>query len=161
MNVVQQLAVAASQYTLQLQALGSSTSSYCSLLVQKFEIMSFLSTLLLAAIVLIAPLHILGDPSTTTELLWPLPRMSVFGSSVYSVDTVNFEFIGKGNGGESAILKGAFERYTRLIFQTPVPFYPSGGGVVPTGVVDGVIVNVANSSEDLGPDTDESCEPIL
>ena len=122
--------------------------------------MSSLSTLLLAAIVLIAPLHILADPSTTTELLWPLPRMSVFGSSIYSVNTDNFEFIGMGSGGENANLKGAFEHYTRLIFQTHVPFYPFGGGVFPRGVVDGVIVNVASSSEDLGPDTDESCEPI-
>lgn len=114
-------------------------------------------TLLLATAVLFVPMtQILADSSTTTELLWPLPRMATFGSSVYSIDPASFQFLGMGSGGASALLKGAFDRYIQLIFHSPPPFYPSGGGGAPAGVVDSVTVNVASSSEDLGPNTDES-----
>lgn len=47
----------------------------------------------------------LGDSSTTTDLLWPLPRSVDFGTTVYSLDPQTFAFLGSGPGGASAILK--------------------------------------------------------
>ena len=66
--------------------------------------------------------------------------------------------MGSGAGGESDILKNAFERYIQLIFDTPVPFYPSGSGGSSAGVLHNVTVAVKSSDETLGPDTDESCK---
>ena len=101
---------------------------------------------------------VLADSSTTTGLLWPLPKMATFGTAIYSFEPTSFQFLGSGAGGSSATLKGAFERYIQLIFDTPVPFYPSGAGGAATGVLNNVEVTVKSSSETPGPDTDESCE---
>lgn len=99
-----------------------------------------------------------ADSSTTTDLLWPLPRKATFGSSIYSLQASSFQFLSSGAGGASDILKGAFERYISLIFETPVPFYPSGNGGSSAGALQNVTVAVKSSNETLGPDTDESCK---
>ena len=52
----------------------------------------------------------LGDSSTTTDLLWPLPRSAVFGTTVYSLDPQTFAFLGSGPGGASDILKVCSEQ---------------------------------------------------
>ena len=102
---------------------------------------------------------VLADSSTTTDLLWPLPKMVTFGTAIYSFDPASFQFLGSGAGGSSATLKGAFDRYIQLIFHTPVPFYPSGAGGAAAGVLKSVEVTVKSSNETLpGPDTDESCK---
>ena len=118
------------------------------------------ATLLLAFLAFSIPpsSRAVADPSTTTDLLWPLPRNVTFGSTIYSFSSSSFQFLGAGDGGASGIVKNAFERYLRLIFKTPVPFYPSGSGGSSAGVLDSVTVNVKSSDETLGPDTDESCK---
>ena len=104
-----------------------------------------------------------ADSSTTTELLWPLPRSAQFGSTVYSLNPETFSFVGTGpgattQGGSSNSLKNAFKRYTNLIFHTPAPFFPSGGS---SGAVQQQLtsleVYVMSDSETLGLDTNETC----
>ena len=100
-----------------------------------------------------------GDSSTTTDLLWPLPRSATFGSTIYSLNPETFTFVGTGLGGNSNTLKGAFERYTNLIFQTPAPFFPSGGS---SGAgqqeLASLVVNVISDDETLGLNTNETCK---
>ena len=98
-----------------------------------------------------------ADSSTTTDLLWPLPRSVSFGSTVYSLDPETFAFTGTGKGGGDLILKDAFARYIRLMFVTPAPFYPSGGGA-PTLTLASLNVDVSSADETLGLDTNETCE---
>ena len=98
------------------------------------------------------------DPSTTTDLLWPLPTKYTFGSYVYTFSPSTFHFLGKGAGGNSDLLKDAFDRYVELIFETPVPFYPSANVSSYAGVVESLVVEVLSDDETLGPDTNETCK---
>ena len=104
-----------------------------------------------------------ADSSTTTELLWPLPRSAQFGSTVYSLNPETFTFVGTGPGattpGDSSnSLKDAFERYTNLIFQTPAPFFPSGGSSgAAQQELTSLEVNVMSDNVTLGLDTNETC----
>ena len=107
-----------------------------------------------------------ADSSTTTDLLWPLPLSTKFGSTVYSLNPETFTFVGTGpgatQGGSSDSLKGAFERYTNLIFQTPAPFFPSGGS---SGAAQQELasleVNVESDDQTLGLDTNETCMHLI
>ena len=114
------------------------------------------------AIAFLLPLLVLGfarsDSSTTTDLLWPLPRSAEFGNDVYSLAAANFMFLGTGQGGSSDVLKDAFERYLKLIFETPTPFYPSGAGGVAVKELSSMEVNVLSADETLGLNTNETCE---
>ena len=117
------------------------------------------AALLLACVALsVSPSRAVADSGTTTDLLWPLPKSVNFGSSVYSIQPSVFQFKGTGAGGASNILKEAFERYIQLIFETPVPFYPSGSGGSPVGVLNAVLVEVLTNDETLGPNTNETCK---
>ena len=100
-----------------------------------------------------------ADSSTTTDLLWPLPRSSKFGNTVYSLNPETFTFVGTGPGGTSDSLKNAFERYTNLIFQTPAPFFPSGGSSgAAQQELTSLEVNVMSDNESLGLNTNETCK---
>lgn len=100
-----------------------------------------------------------ADSSTTTDLLWPLPRSATFGSNVYSLNAETFTFVGTGAGGSSTTLDSAFDRYTNLIFQTPAPFFPSGAssGAAQQELAS-LVVNVMSDNETLGLGTNETCE---
>ena len=100
-----------------------------------------------------------ADSSTTTDLLWPLPRSATFGSNVYSLNAETFTFMGTGAGGSSIMLDSAFERYTNLIFQTPAPFFPSGAssGAAQQELAS-LVVNVMSDNETLALGTNETCE---
>ena len=96
----------------------------------------------------------LADKTTTSDLLWPQPFTMEFGSHVYAIDS-SFSFLGASN---SDILKGAFTRYQQLIFDTPTPFYPSGGSAAVTGILLTLVVTLTSDDETLGLKTDESCQ---
>eukprot|EP00731_Ephydatia_muelleri_P037806 Em0567g4a len=95
-----------------------------------------------------------GDTSTTSDLLWPLPRSMSFGTTVYSLQPANFYFTSSGPGGSSNIVKGAFVRYLNLIFKTPSPFYPNGGPA--SQVLPSLDVYVNSNSEVLSQETNET-----
>ena len=97
-----------------------------------------------------------ADSTTTTELLWPHPTSMKFGSGVYIVDK-DMSFFSMGPGSDSDILRGAFSRYQKLIFETPAPFYPSGGSEAANGTLTSMTVTVSSNDETLGLNTDESC----
>ena len=100
-----------------------------------------------------------ADSSTTTDLLWPLPRSATFGSNVYSVNGETFTFMGTGAGGSSGTVNSAFERYTNLIFQTPAPFFPSGASSgAAQQELTSLVVNVMSDNETLALGTNETCE---
>ncbi len=99
-----------------------------------------------------------ADSSTTTDLLWPLPHYTSFGSEVYSLNSQTFNFLGAGAGGGSSILEDAFLRYQLLIFSSPAPFYPSGGGSAPAQELASLLATVNSADETLGLNTNESCE---
>ena len=99
-----------------------------------------------------------SDSSTTTDLLFPLPRFTNFGSKVYLLNAQTFVFLGSGKGGSSDILKDAFERYSKLIFETPAPFFPSGGGGISTQELDSMQVVVDSADESLGMSVNENCK---
>ena len=119
------------------------------------------AALLLACVAfLVPPSRAVTNPSTTTDLLWPLPTKAVFGSSVFTIQQSSFHFVGEGAGGSSDILKEAFQRYIQLIFETPVPFYPTPSAG-PVGLLSVATVEVKSSNETLGPDTNEACKLFL
>ena len=108
--------------------------------------------------------RVTSDSNTTADLLWPLPLSTEFGSIAYSLNPETFTFVGTGpgattQGGSSNSLKDAFERYTNLIFQTPAPFFPSGGSsAAGQQELASLEVNVMSDSETLGLDTNETCK---
>lgn len=98
-----------------------------------------------------------ADKSTTTDLLWPMPQSSQFGPRVYSLSSDTFSMTTAGVGASSSILRGALDRYLKLIFETPAPFYPSGAGSdASTTNLPGLVVDVASDDETLSSKTDES-----
>lgn len=99
-----------------------------------------------------------ADTTTTSDLLLPQPSSMQFGSNVYMIDS---SFVFAYNGATSNILTNAFSRYNLLIFDTPVPFYPSGGSTEAAGTLSMLQVTLASNDETLGLDTDESCEQQL
>ena len=101
------------------------------------------------------------DNSTTTDLLWPLPTTYAFGSGYYTLNPSTFKFVPVNNGVRSDTLQAAIERYTKLIFDTPVPFYPSGGNGSSLGELLGVYVDVVIADETLGPATNETYDIIV
>ena len=115
------------------------------------------SKMLLLACLCILFSNALADSTTTSDLLWPQPSSMTFGSNVYTLDD-RFVFLTAGDGGESDILRGAITRYQKLIFQTPTPFYPSGGSAAATGSLASLTVSVSSNDETLGLKTDESCK---
>ena len=98
-----------------------------------------------------------GDSSTTYDLLWPQPVNISFDTTVYSLNIATFVMKGTGAGAESLILKNAIDRYYPIIFETPVPFYPSGNTVSPGGVLTTLTIQVNNNDESLNLTTDDSC----
>ena len=109
--------------------------------------------LLLASCQLVA-----SDKSTTTDLLWPMPQSSQFGSKVYSLSSAAFSVATAGIGANSSIIKGAVDRYWKTIFETPTPFYPSGAGSDVSGSLQALVINVESDDETLSETTDESCK---
>ncbi len=99
-----------------------------------------------------------ADSSTTTDLLWPLPRSTSFGKEVYSLNVDTFSFTGAGPGGGSDILGQNFLHYRLMIFQNPAPFYPSGGGGSVTQELEILVVTVESADETLGLTTSENCK---
>lgn len=98
-----------------------------------------------------------GDSSTTYDLLWPQPVNISFDTTVYSLNITTFVMKGTGEGAESLILKNAIDRYYPIIFETPVPFYPSGNTVSPGGVLTTLTIQVNSNDESLNLTTDDSC----
>ncbi|XP_064391207.1 beta-hexosaminidase subunit alpha-like [Halichondria panicea] len=94
-----------------------------------------------------------SDPSTSTDLLWPLPNGNTVGSDMYSLDSKTFMFVPAGKGGSSDVLKEALERYMKLIFlPSPVPALASSI----TAPMDKLTVTVDSSDETLALNTDNS-----
>lgn len=98
------------------------------------------------------------DPSISTQLLWPRPSSVDVGDLVFSIDSTTFKFTTQGADIGSDLLQQAVERYTDIIFKSPVPFYPSAANVTATSPLSGLTVTVSDSDEILGLNTDESCE---
>ena len=122
-------------------------------------IVNEMRTLFLACFLFPSLEWVAADSSTTTDLLWPLPRSATFGSSVYSLNPETFTFTGTGAGGSSNTLDSAFARYTNLIFQTPAPFFPSGASSsAAQQELASLEVNVMSDNETLGLGTNEPCE---
>ena len=121
-----------------------------------------MKTLSLACVLVSYLGWVTADSSTTTDLLWPLPLSAKFGSTAYSLNSETFLFVGTGLGGASDSLKDAFERYTNLIFQTPAPFFPSGGSCgAAQQELTSLEVIVMSDNETLGLDTNETCMHLL
>ena len=104
---------------------------------------------------------VIGDSTTTSDLLWPKPSQATFGSEVYEVDSATFAFTTDGAGAGSIILKSAMDRYYVLIFEAAAPFYPTGGSTQPKGPLPGLKVTVNSADESLNLTTDESCKLLL
>ena len=128
---------------------------YCS---RSLIMMAFRSLFLLATYLLPALTAGAVDPSISTQLLWPMPNSVNVGNQVFSVDSTTFKFTPQGAGAGSDTLKQAIERYTNIIFQTPVPFYPSAANVSAASTMAGLAISVSSADEKLGLDTDESCK---
>ena len=112
-----------------------------------------------AVLLLLASSHLVAsDTSTTADLLWPVPQSAQFGSGVYSLSSEAFSITTAGDGGSSVIITGAVDRYWKLIFETPAPFYPSGAGSDASANLSGLVINVETNSETLSETTDESCK---
>ena len=103
---------------------------------------------------------IVTDTSTTTDLLWPLPSRYGFDAGYFTINPSSFKFIAAAAGVNSTTLQAAFERYTRLIFDTPVPFYSNNNDDVFIGELGALYVELLTSDETLGPDTNETCELV-
>ena len=114
--------------------------------------------LLLSVLAAVAVLGASADTSTTSDLLWPKPLSAEFGTSVYVLQPDSFAFIATGPGKDSNILKDAFRRYANLLFETPAPFYPSGGSASSAGQLTELKILVQSADETLGLSTDESCK---
>ena len=112
-----------------------------------------------AVLLLLAGAHLVAsDQSTTADLLWPVPQSAQFGTGVYSLSSEAFSITTAGAGASSVIITGAVDRYWKLIFETPAPFYPSGAGSDATASLSGLVITVATSNETLAETTDESCK---
>ena len=98
------------------------------------------------------------DPSISTQLLWPRPSSVDVGDVVFSINPATFKFTVQGGDLRSDILQQAIDRYTDIIFKTPVPFYPSAANVSATQPLSGLTVTVSSGDETLGLNTDESCK---
>ncbi|XP_019855835.1 PREDICTED: beta-hexosaminidase subunit alpha-like isoform X4 [Amphimedon queenslandica] len=96
---------------------------------------------------------VFGDSSTTSDLLWPQPSQPKFGTEVYEVDSGNFVF---NTTSASTLLKSAMDRYYVIIFQSPAPFFPSGGATQPKGPLTTLYITVHSTDESLNLNTDES-----
>jgi hypothetical protein len=57
----------------------------------------------------------------------------------------------------SIILTSAIKRYQDIIFNSPIPFYPSTD-VTTNGQLDSLMITVKSDDESLNQDTDESCQ---
>ena len=106
----------------------------------------------------LAPCSAAANPNVTTSLLWPLPSNLTFGTGYFTLDPDLFKFMPSGPGASSSTLLGALDRYYKIIFDTPVPFYPGGDPGTSMGTLSEVYVDVASSDESLGPDTNETCK---
>lgn len=95
-----------------------------------------------------------SDPTTSTDLLWPLPNDNTVGSDMYSLDSKTFMFSAAGEGAGSDILKEAMERYMKLIFLPPP--VPAVGSTVKASL-DKLTITVASNDETLGLNTDNGC----
>ena len=101
-----------------------------------------------------------ANPNVTSDLLWPLPSSATFGTGYFSLDPSSFQFVPAGPGGASQLLQAALQRYLRLVFHSPPPFYPGGDPGTALGVLPAVYLEVSSANETLGPDTNEKCEPL-
>ena len=98
-----------------------------------------------------------------TEYLWPRPQQVECNQDVfYELDEETFDFAGFGPGGELGPLTLAFERYRKVIFDSPLIAKRNTDA---TKLADGELrvlsVEVTSSDETLGLETDESCEWLL
>lgn len=97
------------------------------------------------------------DPSISTQLLWPMPSSVTVGSQVFSIDPAGFKFTPGGANAASDTLKQAIDRYSDLIFKSPVPLYPSAANTTAGSALSGLTITVSSTNESLGLNTDESC----
>ena len=97
------------------------------------------------------------DPSISTQLLWPMPSSVTVGSQVFSIDPASFKFTPQGANAASDTLKQAIDRYSDLIFKTPVPLYPSEANTTAASALSALTITVSSTNETLGLNTDESC----
>lgn len=102
-----------------------------------------------------------ADQSTTSGLLWPVPKKSSFGKEVYLLQPESFQFLASGDGADSDIIQDGFARYSKILFTTPVPFVPTGASLASGGVLPSLKVTVNSADETLGQDTDESCKLLI
>ena len=118
--------------------------------------------MLIVLVVLASLLGSYADDTTTANLLWPKPYKMQFGSNVYQLSPDSFQFASTGPDGrtDSDIVEAALARYYRILFQTNVPFYPTGATEDASGTLAKLVVTVDSSDETLYPDTDESCKLI-
>ena len=120
-----------------------------------------MATLLTVYVVLVCSLTgvslVTGDDSTTSDLLWPQPESMSFDTTVYSLNVASFVMKRAGAGANSLILRNAIDRYYPIIFESPVPFYPSGNTVSPTGILTTLTIQVNSNDESLNLTTDDSC----
>ena len=116
-----------------------------------------LGLLLLAVYLLPAVTEAKLDPSISTQLLWPMPSSVTVGSQVFSIDPAGFKFTPGGANAASDTLKQAIDRYSDLIFKSPVPLYPSAANTTAGSALSGLTITVSSTNESLGLNTDESC----
>ena len=117
--------------------------------------------MLLFSAVVLAVSQLLGafaDHSTTSGLLWPMPKKCDFGSDVYLLQPKSFQFLASGAGADSDIVKDGFVRYSKMLFDSSIPFVPTGATQASDGVLPSLKINVQSADESLGQDTDESCK---
>ena len=120
-----------------------------------------LDIMLLFSAVVLAVSQLLGafaDHSTTSGLLWPMPKKCDFGPDVYLLQPESFQFLASGAGADSDIVKYGFIRYSKMLFDTSIPFVPTGATQASDGVLPSLNVNVQSADESLGQDTNESCK---
>ena len=120
--------------------------------------------MMLVLVVVLAISQLFGafaDQSTTSGLVWPVPKKCIFGSKVYLLQPESFQFLASGAGADSDIVKDGFARYSKILFTTPVPFVPTGATQASDGVLPSLNVVVNSADETLGQDTDESCKILM
>ena len=77
------------------------------------------------------------------------------GSGYYTLNPSTFKFIPMNFGELNHILHAAMDRYTKLIFDTPVPFYATQDHGPYLGELVNMVLDVHGA---LQPQTNESCE---
>ncbi|PON75322.1 Beta-hexosaminidase [Parasponia andersonii] len=107
--------------------------------------------------VLCGTVHSEPEVNGSLTYLWPLPTEFTSGNDTLSVDP-GLSLIGAGNGGNSAIVRAAFDRYKGIIFKhtTGVSPFSLLRGKRPVYDITRLRIVVDSDSEDLQLGVDES-----